>query len=70
MWIFFLNFGCYYNAVLYRHKYLNRQPISEKRSLCFIVYTTASPAGASMSNVGIKNVYSVCLAGLTYQALM
>ena len=38
----FLNLGFYYNAVEYRHKYLNMQHISIKNP-CFIVYTTASP---------------------------
>ena len=42
--IFFLNLGFYYNAVEYRHKYLNTQHISIKKNPCFIVYQHALPA--------------------------
>ena len=42
MMIFFLKLVFYYNDVEYRRKYLNPQHISIRKTLCFIVYTTAS----------------------------
>ena len=44
MLIFFLNMGFYYNAVEYRHQYLNRQQISKRKNACFMEYKRASPA--------------------------
>ena len=42
---FFLNLGLFYNAVQYRHEYLNKQHISKRKNPCFVVSTTASPSG-------------------------
>ena len=52
--IFFLNLGFYYNAIEYRHKYLNRQHIRKRKNPCFIIYTTASPAGPHSVTSGLR----------------
>ena len=54
MLIFFLNLGFYYNDVEYRHKYHNRQHISIRKDLCFIVYMTASPEETSSVTSGLR----------------
>ena len=54
MLIFFLNLGFYYNAVEYRHKYLNRQHISIRKTLCSIVYMTASPEEPPLVTSGLR----------------
>ena len=54
---FFLNLGFYYNDVAYRHrchKYYNRQHISIRKSPCFIICMTASPAETSSVTSGLR----------------
>ena len=52
--LIFLNLGFHYNAVEYRHKYLNRQHISIRKNPCFIVYTTASSEEPSSVMLGLR----------------
>ena len=57
LWLYidiFLNFGFYFNAVGFRHKYLNRQHINIRKNLCFIVYITASLAETLSVTSGLR----------------
>ena len=61
MLIFFLNLGCYYNAVdcvEYRHKYLNRQHISKRKT--FLVHSIYDGVArrSSISNIKFESVSS------------
>ena len=59
-------------AVEYRHKYLNRQPITMRKNPCFIVCTTTSPeeSPSITSGLRLESVGSAGQAGFTYQALV
>ena len=46
--------GFYYNAVKYRHKYLNTQHISIGKNSCFIVCTTVSPEESLSVMLGLR----------------
>ena len=54
MLIFFLNLGFYYDAVEYRHKYLNRQNITIRKYPCIIVYTIALHAEFPSVTSGLR----------------
>ena len=51
---FFLNLGFYNNDVEHGHKNHNRQPISVRKNLCFIVYRTASPTETPSVTSGLR----------------
>ena len=64
---FFLNFGFYYNAVEYRHKYLNRQHINiRKISLLYRKYDASpaeSPSVTSELRVSVQPASRLHLSG-------
>ena len=70
MLIFFLNLEFYYNAVEYRHKYLNRQHISKKKKFLFYSVYDDVARRDPISNVGIENAGSPGQAGFTYKAFV